>query len=161
MATFTLVNAQTTVGTIWTGTAPGPGNPTISGTIATSGSTDFSCWTTKVTITTNAEMVDFSSMCSNGRREEIPGIISADITLDVSQDFATGSVDAVFWPLFINKTLTYLDIKPTSSARSSTNPSFVFAAYLQSYTPLDGAVGDRAATSIPFRATGKFDRLTS
>lgn len=161
MATFTLVNAQTTVGTIWTGTAPGPGNPTISGTIASTGSTDFSCWNTKVTINTNVNMVDFSTFCSNGFAETKPGIIKATVSLELSQDFTTSSVDQVFWPLFINKTLTYLDIKPTSSARSSVNPSYVFAGYVQSYTPLDGAVGDRAMTTIPVEVTGKFDRLTS
>jgi hypothetical protein len=161
VATFTLTNAQITVGTIWTGTAPGPGNPTISGAIAVTNSTDFSCWTRQITLNHNVAMQDFSTFCSNGFVEQRGGIIGSDLSVEFNQDFAASAVDAVFWPLFINRTLTYLDIKPTSSARASTNPSYVYAAYVGEYQPITGAVGDRASVTIPFKVTGKFDRLTS
>ena len=86
---------------------------------------------------------------------------SADITIDYNQDFAASDVDAVYGAAFLAGTLMYLDFKPTSSARGSTNPSYVYAAYVSDYSPLSNAVGDRAGVSVSFKVTGTYARLTS
>lgn len=161
MATLVLTNAQTTIGTIWTGTAPGPGNPTPSGTIATTQSTDFSDHIRQVTLNLNAALQDFTTFGDGAFIAQKPGLKGADISIEFNQDFAASSVDATFGAGFLAGTLYYIDIKPTNSARGSTNPSYVVAAYVAKYPPIGQAVGDRAAASVDFAVTGTYARLTS
>ncbi len=161
MASLVLTNSQTTVGSIWTGTAPGPGNPTVSGTIATTQSTDFSDHIRQVTLNMNVAMQDFTTFGDGAFITQKPGLKGADITVEFNQDFAAASVDATFAAAFLNGTLLYIDIKPTNAARGSTNPSYVYACYVSSYPPIGQAVGDRAAVQVGFSVTGTYTRLTS
>jgi hypothetical protein len=154
-----LTSATTLWGTGFTGTAPGAGNPTVSGTI--SSSTDFSDHIKQVTLNMNVAMQDFTTFGDGAFVVQKPGLKSADISIDFNQDFAASSVDATFGAALLNGTLGYLDIKPTSSARGSTNPSYVYAVYVSSYTPLGVSVGDRAGVTVNFTVTGTYARLTS
>jgi hypothetical protein len=159
MASFVILNASVSTGTAWTGTAPGAGNPTPSGTI--SSATDWSDHVRQVTMSEKVAMQDFTTYGDGGFMTQKPGLISADLSIEFNQDFASSNVDAVFGVGFLARTLFYLDIKPTSSARGSTNPSRVYAAYVAEYTPVGNTVGDRAGITIPFSVTGTFARLTS
>lgn len=159
MASFVILNASVLSGTGWTGTAPGPGNPTVSGTI--SSSTDWADHVKQVTLSEKIAMQDFTTYGDGGFMTQKPGLISADMSIEFNQDFAASNVDATFGAGFLARTLFYLDIKPTSSSRGSTNPSRVYAAYVAEYTPVGNAVGDRAGLTIPFSVTGTFARLTS
>jgi hypothetical protein len=161
VASLVLTNSQTTIGSIWTGTAPGPGNPTPSGTIATTVSTDFSDHIRQVTLNLNVAMQDFTTFGDGAFITQKPGLKGADISIEFNQDFAASSVDAVFGAAFLAGTVLYLDIKPTNSARGSTNPSYVYATYVSKYPPIGQAVGDRAAAAVDFSVTGTFARLTS
>lgn len=158
MASFVIASASVLTGTAWTGTAPGPGNPTPSGTI--SSSTDWSDHVKQVTLSDKVALQDFTTMGDGLFMAQKPGLASADVSVEFNQDFSS-SVDATFGAGILARTLYYLDVKPTSSARAATNPSRVYAAYLGEYTPLGGAVGDRSAVTIPFGVTGTFARLTS
>lgn len=159
MATLVLTSATTLYGTAWTGTAPGPANPTVSGTI--SSSTDFTARIRQVTLNMNVAMQDFTTFGDGAFVAQQPGLKSADLSIEFNQDFAASQVDAVFGPAFIAGTLVYLDFKPTSSARGSTNPSYVYAAYVSDYDPFGVPVGDRTAVTIGFSVTGTYARLTS
>lgn len=159
MATFVLTTAMTLHGTAWTGTAPGVGNPTVAGTI--SASTDFSDHIKAVKFDLSAANVDFTNFGSGGYVEQKPGLISADVSIDFFNDFAASTVDAVLWPLFAARTLTFWDFKPTNSARSATNPSYVFALYIAKYPPGGFTVGSASETSVSFMIAGKHSRLTS
>ncbi len=159
MASLVLTSAMTLTGTAWTGTAPGPANPTVSGTI-TSG-VDRSDHIKQVNINMNVAMQDFTTFGDGAFISQKPGLKGADLSIDFNQDFAASDVDAIFGAGFIAGTLFYLDFKPTNSARGTTNPSYVYACYVSSYTPIGQSVGDRAAVSIPFAVTGSFARLTA
>lgn len=159
MASLVLTNTMTLYGTAWTGTAPGPANPTVSGTITST--TDFSDHIKQVTLNSNVAMQDFTTFGDGAFISQKPGLKGADITIDFNQDFVALQVDAIFGPAFLAGTLIYLDVKPTNSARGATNPSYVYACYVQQYSPIGQAVGDRAATSVGFAVTGTFARLTS
>lgn len=159
MATLVLTNTTTLYGTAFTGTAPGSGNPTVTGTI--SSSTDFSDHIRQVSLDLSVAMQDFTSFGDGAFVVQKPGLKSADISIEFNQDFAASSVDAVFGAAFLAGTLIYLDIKPTSSARSTTNPSYVYACYVAKYPPIGQSVGDRASTSVDFAVTGTYARLTS
>lgn len=161
MASLVLTSAQTTVGTIWTGTAPGPGNPTVTGSIATTQSTDFSDHIRQISLNMNVAMQDFTTFGDGAFISQKPGLKGADFSIEFNQDFAASSVDATFGAAFLNGTLYYFDIKPTNSARGSTNPSYVYAAYVAKYPPIGQSVGDRAAATVEFAVTGTYARLTS
>lgn len=159
MASLVLTSATTLYGTSWTGTAPGPANPTVSGTVASS--TDFSDHIKQITLNMNVAMQDFTTFGDGGFISQKPGLLGADITVDFNQDFAASSVDATFGAAFLAGTLVYLDVKPTSAARAATNPSYVYAAYVSNYTPIGDAVGNRGAAPVGLAVTGKYARLTS
>lgn len=161
MATLVLTTTKTSVGTVWTGTAPGPGNPTVSGTIATTLSTDLSDHIKAVKINLSRANVDFTNFGAGGFVENKPGLANADVTIDFFSDFAASTVDALFGAAVIANTLYYLDVMPTSSARGSTNPSYVFALYVATDPVFSAQVGSAAESSISFMLAGKYARLTS
>lgn len=159
MATLVLTSAATLWGTGWTGTAPGPANPIVSGTI--SSSTDLSDHISQVSIDLNAADVDFTNFGSGGYVEKKPGLLGADISIDFFNDFASSSIDSLVWTSFAAKSIVYLDVKPTSSARAATNPSYVFALYVAKYPPGGFQIGNAATTQVGFMIAGKYARLTS
>lgn len=159
MASLVLTSATVLSGTAWTGTAPGPGNPTVSGTI--SSSTDFTDHVRQVMIDMNVAMQDFTTFGDGAFISQKPGLKGATLSIDFNQDFAASSVDAVFGAGFLAGTLYYIDLKPTSAARGSTNPSYVYAAYVSQYPPIGQSTGDRAAVTVGFAVTGTYARLTS
>lgn len=159
MASLVLTSAMTLYGTAWTGTAPGPANPTVSGTITSS--TDYSASIKQITINMNAAMKDFTTFGDGAFITQKPGLKGADLSIDFNQDFVASSVDAVFGAAFLAGTLVYLDIKPTNSARGVNNPSYVYALYIATYPPIGQTVGDRAGVTVGFAVTGTYARLTS
>lgn len=159
MSSLVLINTTTLVGTAWTGTAPGPANPTVSGTI--SSSTDWSDHLFEVQMGPKAAMQDFTTFGDNGFEAKKPGLLGADLTLNFNQDFAASSVDATFGAGVLARTLYYIDVKPTNSARSTTNPSYVYAAYVMAYPVIGQSVGNKAAVQVGFAVTGTFTRLTA
>jgi hypothetical protein len=168
MAAFVLTSESVTVGDTWTGTAPGaPGTQTISGTI--SSGDDLAAYVTDgVTISWDADMQDTTNMASGGYRSFIAGLSSgSDITLTMLSDFASSKLHAIITALMPNgiarpgDSEIYIDVKPTSSSRGSTNPSYVMAVLPMSYTPFAGAVGDKAMSTWVLKVTGAFGTLTS
>jgi hypothetical protein len=166
MAAFTNVNRMVLLGTAWTGTAPGVAVVTPAGTITSA--SDISTYVRSGGEPTfNAAMVDNTTFGSLGYTCVIPGLTSGDdLVFDVNSDFAASAVDAI-----VRTTLggiaragsapIYCDIKPTNSARSATNPSFVAACWIKSWKPVMGAVGDRASGSLVLSITGTFVDLTA
>jgi len=81
--------------------------------------------------------------------------------IDFFNDFASSSIDSLVWTSFAAKSIVYLDVKPTSSARAATNPSYVFALYVAKYPPGGFQIGNAATTQVGFMIAGKYARLTS
>jgi hypothetical protein len=160
VATLVLTSATTLYGTAWaSGTAPGPGNPTVSGTLTTV--LDLSDHIKQVSLNMNVAMQDFTTFGDGAFISQKPGLKGADFSVDFNQDFAASNVDAAFGGGFLAGTLFYFDFKPTSAARSATNPSYIYAAYVSQWTPIGQTVGDRAAVTVPFAVTGTYARLTA
>jgi hypothetical protein len=89
------------------------------------------------------------------------------VQLTFNQDFASTTVDYRFG---IGGALGFapgqvspyfMDIKPTSAARSATNPSTVFAWLNNNYTVISNGVGELATVSLQFPMTGRAARLTA
>jgi hypothetical protein len=71
------------------------------------------------------------------------------MTVDLFQNFAAGETEATIYPLV--GTTTTVVIKPTSAAVGATNPSYtITGTFLASHTPVAGAVGEMAMTSLTF-----------
>lgn len=84
-----------------------------------------------------------NTVMGNTAKAVIPGLADSDIQIEFFQDFAAAQVDATLSPLFLNATAFAVEVKPVNAARSTTNPSYtVTAAYLVSYNPMAGALGD-------------------
>src|SRR5258708_4524344 len=61
-----------------------------------------------------------------------PGLKDANLDIEWNQDFAAAQVDALLWPLF--GTVTTFELRPTSGARSATNPAYTGSVLITQYT---------------------------
>lgn len=101
-----------------------------------------------VTVNYEVDSVEVTAFGSGGHTFT-GGLQNNSIDIELMQDFAAANVEATVYPLV--GTTTTVVIKPTSSAVSSTNPSYtITGAYLAAHTPVAGAVGELAMTSLSF-----------
>jgi hypothetical protein len=79
----------------------------------------------------------------------VGGLQNLSVEIALMQDFAAANVEATVYGLV--GTTTTLVIKPTSSGVGATNPSYtITGAYLAAHTPVAGAVGELAMTTLSF-----------
>jgi hypothetical protein len=103
---------------------------------------------TSVTVNYEIDSVEVTSMGSGGHTFT-GGMQNLSVEVMLNQDYAASNVEATVYPLV--GTTTTLVIKPTSSAVGATNPSYTISnAYLAAHTPVAGAVGELATTSLTF-----------
>ena len=87
------------------------------------------------------------------------GLQNNSLDIELMQDFAAANVEATLFPLV--GTQTTVVIKPTSGAVSATNPSYTLTdTFLAAHTPVAGAVGELAMTSLSFTG-GVLTKATS
>jgi hypothetical protein len=160
MAAFVNLSRMVLLGTAWTGTAPGAA-AAPSGTITSA--QDISSWVTDGAFAANAAMLEGTTFGSAGYEVKYPGLKSGDdITFSALGDYAASQLYAI-----VNTTLggigalVYGDLKPTNSARSATNVSTVFAAYISKWMPYGDGVGALAKAELTVTISGRFGDLTS
>jgi hypothetical protein len=77
------------------------------------------------------------------------GLQNNSLEVALMQDFAASNVEATVYPLV--GTTTTVVVKPTSSATSATNPTYTLSnTFLSAHTPVAGAVGELAMTTLSF-----------
>jgi hypothetical protein len=77
------------------------------------------------------------------------GLQNNSCTIEFMQDYAAGEVEATIYALV--GTRTNIVIKPTSGLDSASNPRYALSGtFLASHTPVAGAVGELAMTSLTF-----------
>ena len=92
-------------------------------------------------------------------RTRIAGLKSGSITLEFHQDFASGALDSILWPLLgTNATVV---VSPTSGTVTSSNPSYSGQFLVTQYTPYASTVGDLATVSVSWSLTGALTRATA
>ena len=89
----------------------------------------------------------------------IGGLFNWSIDVEFSQDYAAAKVDATLFSL-VGSTTTVV-LLPTSSAVSATNPSFTGTGLVETYSGLQGAVGDLAIATLNITSAGTLVRATS
>jgi hypothetical protein len=93
-------------------------------------------------------------------REKLAGLEDNSFEVTWLQDFAASEVDATLAPLIRAAPFAF-EIRPTSSAVSSTNPKFTGSAILTEYQPVAGEVGSAHKVSSSFEVSGVITRATS
>ncbi len=119
---------------------------------------DISDHVKSVSMPTGVEELDETAMGNNTRINK-GGLETYSIEIEIFQDFASGNIDAILWPL--RGTTVVIVIKPTSAVVSATNPTYTATVLVSSYTPLDGSVGDLAMTTLGLSSAGDLVRAES
>jgi uncharacterized secreted protein with C-terminal beta-propeller domain len=111
-------------------------------------SVDLSDRANSVELTYEVDSVEVTAFGDSGHKFT-GGLQNNSCTIEFMQDFAASEVEATVYSLV--GTTTTVVIKPTSAAVSATNPSYTLAGtFLASHTPVAGAVGELAMTSLTF-----------
>lgn len=79
------------------------------------------------------------------------GIGDGTISMQLFQDFAAGKTHATLQPLLNSSTAVPVEIRPTSAARSATNPATLMQGLLLNYNFLQGQVGELSTITAEFR----------
>lgn len=163
MTVQTITTATIQIGTAWTGTAPGPGVATPSGTINTGSGTyiDLTGYCQAVDVPMSIDMEDGTTFGSVGFKVSYPGLKGAQLVLTSLNDFADNGVDETLYGLYAAGTLCYYYVKPTSSAVGTSNPAYVGAFYVAEHKPIQVSVGKLVVMALTFPVTGTFTRLVA
>ncbi len=119
---------------------------------------DLSDHVKSVTLNYSAELQDSTAM-SDTARKRIGGLKDWNLTVEFHQDYAAGEVDASMFAQVGNSIAIIL--RPTSAAKSPTNPEFTGNAVVESYTPLGGGVGEIHGASVSLQGDGALARATA
>lgn len=120
---------------------------------------DLSDHVRSISLSYSAAEVEDNNM-GDSTQQRLAGLKDWSLSVEFSQDFASGKVDATLFPL-VGADPFAVHVKPVNGAISDTNPDFTGNVILTEYPVLDGAVGDLATTSVNFAAAGDLTRDTT
>jgi hypothetical protein len=101
-----------------------------------------------VTVNYEVDQIEVTAF-GDGGHKFTGGLQNNSIEMTLNQDFAASNVEATIYPLV--GTTTTVIIKPNGATTGATNPSYTITnAYLAAHTPVAGAVGELAQTSLTF-----------
>jgi hypothetical protein len=96
-------------------------------------------------------------------RARVGGLKDATLNITLLNDFSASQLDSLFgiggtMPVGSNQTF---EIRPTSAARSATNPAYTGTILINSWTPLSGSVGDLDSVDVSWPTSGAVLHQTS
>ena len=112
---------------------------------------NISDWCFNVDAPDAKEQIDVSGFNSTGSKEFVPGSRDQTITLGILQDFGTTAIHALLNPLYTANTVFAIELRPTSAARSATNPWYGGSAQLYEYDGLNAQLNSRAEITATIR----------
>ena len=112
-----------------------------------------------ITIDTKYDIVETTAFGSTAAKTRVAGLADNSVTLDFMQDYAAANVEATIYPL-IGQTTTIV-VQPTSSAVSTTNPTYTFTALVSEWQPLKGQIGSLATASVTWPISGAITKATA
>lgn len=121
-------------------------------------SNDLSDHIASVTINTSYDIVETTSFGSTAKTR-IAGLQDNSVSFEFHQDFASGSVESIIYPLL--GTAVTVKVKPDAGTTSATNPQYSFSALISEWTPLSGAVGELSTASVSWPISGAITKTTS
>lgn len=84
------------------------------------------------------------------------GLKDAALNIDFFNDFSASQLDSIMFPL-LGSVVTF-EVRPTSAARSATNPAYLGSIFIKEWKPLFGAVGKTSMASVSFPTSGAVTR---
>lgn len=103
----------------------------------------------QVTVEDSRERKDITTFGAQNRAVQ-KGLGGGKMTVRIFQDFDAGKTHATLQPLIGSKIPVTVEIRPTSAARSVTNPAAVMSALLFNYNFVDGEVGEPSVITAEF-----------
>lgn len=103
----------------------------------------------EVTVEDTRDTVDITAFGATSKAIT-KGLGDANIKVKFFQDFAAGKTHATLQPLIASSTGVTIEVRPTSAARSATNPAALMTGLLMNYNMLDGGVGDASEITATF-----------
>jgi len=89
------------------------------------------------------------------------GLKDAAINVVFANDFAAAKVEPTLWAIFDGNAAVAAKIRKSGTDEiSASNPEYQFNVLLQSYTPIDGAVGDLSESPVDFVSDGDVTHAT-
>ena len=160
MTVAALTSSTLLLGTAWTGTAPGTAS-TPSGTINSGSGTylDFTNYTQDAGTEFSVNVLDGTTYGSGGYVTNYAGLKSGNLTVTMLADYAAAANMATLNTLFGG--YAYFDLKPTSSARGTSNGSAVGQVLVNTISWVKVKVGDLPMYQATYPLSGAFTVLTS
>ena len=121
-------------------------------------SNDLSDHIANVSISTSYYIVDTTSFGSTATTS-IAGLQDNSVTFEFHQDFASGSVESIIYPL-LGPAVT-IKVKPDAGTTATTNPQYSFSALISEWTPLNGSVGELSTASVTWPISGAITKTTA
>ena len=116
--------------------------------------TALSNFASHIDIDDSADEIDFTGFSTAGYKEIGQGLKDATINATFFSSFGTAvgdQVHAILQPLYSSGGTFSVEVRPTSSAASPTNPKATMTARMFSYSGIAGDVGDAATMDVAFR----------
>jgi hypothetical protein len=89
------------------------------------------------------------------------GLKSWTIDVEFNQDFAAAGLDERMFALWNAGAAIAFEVRPTSGARSTSNPAYTANGIIKSYEPIGNSVGELAGCKISVVAAGTLTRQTT
>jgi hypothetical protein len=122
------------------------------------GGVELSSRTNSVSLNYEIDSIEVTSFGDLGHKFQ-GGLQNVSCEISLQQDYAATNVEVTLYPLV--GTTTTVIIKPVNTTTSSTNPAYTLTGtYLAAHTPVAGAVGELAMTSVTFTG-GTIAKATS
>jgi len=143
----------------------------ILSTSTSEGANDISASVTKVTLERKYDLHENTRM-GQSAKSRIAGLEDWSASIDLLQTFSTGqgsgesglAIDRLLATL-IDITTTgknfLIQIRPVNGNRSSDNPEYRGLVVIESYSPMDGEVGDLLKMTIPLQSADNLNRMVS
>ena len=146
------------------GTAPGTTSAPTGCSLTSP--TDISAYVTQIDQSVSVATQDVTTFGSGGFQAFVTALRSGQLNLTLLNDYAAsalnsliglnGSVRAVG-----STSLVYIEVRPSSAARSSSNPGFVCAALNVGFSTFSAQVGQLPMANWKVQLTGGFAELTA
>ena len=112
--------------------------------------TDVSSSVASVQIETTVDEVETTAFGPGNGKTRVGGLLDSTISLDMHNDYS--AIEGLIYPL-IGSTTTIV-VKPNVTAVSSANPSYSAVCLINSWSPVNGAVGELNTVSVAFPVSG-------
>lgn len=161
VAALTVISVQVAAATSG-GTAPGGAAAPTGCTLTTP--SEIGTFITQTAQAVNVATVDATTFGSGGFAAFVAGLKSGTLTLNILNDYAAAAIDTL---LGLNGTKIavgasgFIEVKPTTAARSATNPAFIAAIINNGWQTFNATVGGLTTVSWAPQITGGFAELVA